>query len=330
MQKSIIKSLYLLLFIFLSSCLLPPPNTNPKYLKKDEFKQLSLLTDAKLLTRSGRLDSAELIYRQQIKDYPDNLIPLNDLGYLLIVENRLEEARDALNKVLLQEPKFIPARLNLARIYVINNEIQKAINEFDLIENIADSNTPAELTEIIGNSLPADFFAELSRLKSSAFYLGGELDEAICYSRRAATLRPNSLELNLHARLLLSLDRIEEAISILKSAVVDSQGETSKQMIFDYALALVAAENNDNAKIALDRVLESGNLSPRELAAAKFMRYAVEKNPADSLVLKENFIEKSVNDCKIENFDVDGYWPYYAISLVLKSQKELCSTDGNS
>jgi tetratricopeptide (TPR) repeat protein len=311
----------------MASCLLPPINTDPKYLEKGEFKELSTITEAKNLTRSGRLDKAEVLYRKLLKQNSKSLIPLNDLGYLMILEERFEEAEIFLKKVIKLEKNFIPARMNLARLYAAKNEFNKVIEQYDIVEDITSSYNQTELVEIIGENLNPDFNADLYRLKSSAHYLNGDFDEAVCSSEKAMALRAGTFEKNLHARLLMSLEKVDLALSLLKQTVLENQGNVSKELFFDYSLALTSSNEKDNAKLVLDKVLEGGNLSPKELAAAKFMRFGVESNPADLLVLKDNFAENDSDACKFSSFDVNGYWPYNAYVIVLKSQKELCKSD---
>jgi len=311
--------------VIFSSCLLPPVDTGPRYLEEKEFSELSAVTEAKSLLQSGRLDSAEMLYRNVLRSNPNSLVSQNDLGYLLLLENRLEEAQEILQNVIETEPKFIPSRLNLARIYVEKDLIGLAIDQYNEIERIIDSNTDTGLSEIIGEKLPPNYLANIYRKKSSAYYLEGDFGEAICYSDLAMKLNPLLLEMDLHARLLYSLENNAAGVATVQNLIFTNENELPNNIVFDFALGLISINDFERAKPVLDRVLEKGNMLPREMVAARILRYAVITNDTESLVYKENFKENNLLDCEMTNFDVDGYWPYNSLRLIQETKSDLCS-----
>ncbi len=77
---------------------------------------------------TGQLELAQSEFETLLKDYPEGALMWNDLGFLLIKSNRLEEAAAKLKKALAINPDFANAHFNLATVMEIFGENEKAIN----------------------------------------------------------------------------------------------------------------------------------------------------------------------------------------------------------
>jgi Flp pilus assembly protein TadD len=71
-----------------------------------------------LLNEAGHRGEAETIYRRLTQDFPELAEPYNNLAVLYAAEGRLDEARDALETALRNDPGYHTAEENLGDIYL--------------------------------------------------------------------------------------------------------------------------------------------------------------------------------------------------------------------
>jgi tetratricopeptide (TPR) repeat protein len=327
------KHIYVSFIVFLScafvGCTLPPSDNSPRFLEPEEFKEISDLTKAKDLTRAGQFPKAELILWRAILRNPDLVVPKNDLGYLFLLESRFEEAEVILKKALKIESSFISARLNLARVYISTSRFDEAIEEYQVIEDLIFSLRPREYELINREPLPPGLLSSIKRLKASTYYLMGVYDEAVCNSFLSQLLSPTLPEVSLHTRLLLSLEKLSEAHEVLRAAVMVHQERIIPEMLFDYGLVLVSLESYDTAKIVFDRILEIPGVGLENRSASRLLRYALETNPGEALLLKESLLDDAQSPCRRNKFDSAGYWPYHTKKLIVSAFKEVCLSDAS-
>ncbi len=309
------------------ACSLPPSDNAPRFLDPDEFKEISELTYAKDLTRAGQLGRAELILWRAIERNPDLVVPRNDLGYLMLLEDRFSEAEEVLQQTLTIEESFVSARLNLARVYIHTSRFKEALLEYETIEHLVFLLKPSEYERINREPLPLTLGASIKRLKASTYYLMGIYDEAACNSFLAQQLAANIPEVSLHTRMLLSLEKLSEAHEILRGAVVVHQELLPPDVLFDYGLVLTALESYDTAKLVFDRILELPSIGTENRTAARFLRYVLEQNPDEAELLKESLLDDALSPCKRRKFDSAGYWPHHAKELIVNAYREVCISD---
>lgn len=327
-MNRLLKPIFYLFFFSLSgiiSCTLPPSDNSPRFLDIEEFKEISDLTFAKDLTRAGQFQKAELILWRSIKRNPELIVPRNDLGYLMLLEDRFNEAEDILKSVLEIEENFVPARLNLARVYVNTLRFQEALEQYEAVEHISYLLKPSEYENINREPLPQALRGNIKRLKSSTYYLMGIYDEATCNSTLAHIISASLIEANLHSRMLLSLEKLSEAHELLRGAVIVHQDLLPHDMLFDYGLVLVAIQSYDTAKLVFDRILELPSIGIENRTAARFLRYILEQNPDEAELLKESLLDDALSPCKRRNFDSGGYWPHKVKELLFEAYSDVCS-----
>jgi len=311
----------------LSSCLLPPRETTPKYLSENEFKKVTNLSRAKELMLAGRFDDAELILRQEIKNSPNLALQYNDLGYLLYLENRFDESQLILRKAILLELNFIAPRFNLSRVLVSMDKFKEAIEVLDSIVDVDKTVSQSEYIRANGEGRIVGLQARVARLKASALYLLGEYDEALCNSFASYQMVGSLEEASVHIRMLLSLEDLVPALELLRGAVIVHKESLPVYISFDYALALIANNELELAKLVLDQVLGSSGLTQEEIAGARLLRFKIEEREAESLLIKESLLEDVSAPCKVKHFNSKGYWPNKTFEMVEKAYKEVCSTD---
>ena len=72
---------------------------------------------AKVLRNDGRYDEAALRLRKVLAQYPRDRVALNDLGRILFLKRRYQEAVDVLSSVLKIDPEDLQAHYNLMLCY---------------------------------------------------------------------------------------------------------------------------------------------------------------------------------------------------------------------
>lgn len=316
-----------LFLLLLQSCLLPPTETVPQYLSEGEFIKVTNLSRAKELMLAGRFDDAEAIFRSEINKNPNLALQYNDLGYLLFLEDRIPESELVLRKAMSLEPNFIAPRLNLSRVLVALDRNQEAV---EVLEGVIDRDKNMSQSEYIranGEARPSLLNAKIARLKASALYLGGQYDEALC-SSYSAYLQVGSLEeASLHIRMLLSLESLSTALEMLRGSLEINKEAFPIAMSFDYALVLAASENTPMAKLVLDQVLGSTGLSQEEIAAARLLRFKLEENEENGLLIKESLLDQASDPCKVKKFDSKEYWPAKTLKMITEAYMEVCDSN---
>ncbi|MCK9512914.1 MAG: tetratricopeptide repeat protein [Pigmentiphaga sp.] len=74
---------------------------------------------ARALAALGRIDDAAGVYRQMTIDFPELPEPWNNLAVLLVSQNRLEPAADALHMALRTWPDYPAAQANLGDVLLL-------------------------------------------------------------------------------------------------------------------------------------------------------------------------------------------------------------------
>jgi tetratricopeptide (TPR) repeat protein len=102
-----------------------------------------------VLRRIGRLDEAETVFRQSLKQHADNIFLQNNFANLLIDKQNFEEAEKILKNILTLNPSYEDARVNLNRL-----EFQKnlANSSPKTSQDISNSNQIIGISEEVNNA----------------------------------------------------------------------------------------------------------------------------------------------------------------------------------
>lgn len=74
---------------------------------------------ARALAQLGRINEAELVYREMTVKYPELAEPWNNLAVLYIGRNDLDQARMALETAIMNNPRYTEALSNLADLQLL-------------------------------------------------------------------------------------------------------------------------------------------------------------------------------------------------------------------
>ena len=85
------------------------------------------IAHAATLVRTGKLDEAEGLLWDVLKQHPENAQALNLLGSIRLEQKRFAESETLLNRAITLAPDILPAHINLARVFHAQGETEKEI-----------------------------------------------------------------------------------------------------------------------------------------------------------------------------------------------------------
>ncbi len=95
-----------------------------------DYKSLQLAVSAH---REGKLEQAKTIYASLVRKYPDSPSILNAMGTVLLDMGLVDEAESYFSKASSQNPPYVPALYNLARIKQVRGKTSEAKNLYEII-----------------------------------------------------------------------------------------------------------------------------------------------------------------------------------------------------
>jgi tetratricopeptide (TPR) repeat protein len=176
------------------------------------------LENAATLIRENRIAEAEQQLNSILRIAPNEAVALNLLGTVRAQQGRLNEAENLLTRAIHVDPKFVPAHMNLAFLYMLKHAPEKTILELKEVINLEPGNAEANY--------------KLARLLLSQ----GQIDEAINTIEKAKAEQPSFVAL----------------LPLLGEAYLrKSNAEKAEE---NYLLALAAQKDNADAILGLARV----------------------------------------------------------------------------
>jgi tetratricopeptide (TPR) repeat protein len=291
----------------LTGCVTPPQIEHSSVIDNDELQLISNIKRGKDLALSGRMDLAEQKFRLELIKYPKQSSIYADLGYVLIEQNRLEEAAAQLRMAIRLNPLNLPAHEQLARALFRQDLYQEAIEEYeqllDLILGEIASGRTAETARA------ADVI-RIYRDMSTVYHALGKYDEAICYSQLSRDIGGDGLQ---HIRLLLSLDRVSTATGLLKGIVASGGAATPPNILLDFGAALLASGDKIRGKQALDRALSAASSDAETRIEARLLKIKLaddEQNSEDLELLYQSLLDENPKLCTASDIvSAPLYWP---------------------
>jgi tetratricopeptide (TPR) repeat protein len=182
---------------------------------------------------------------------------------------------------------------------------------------------------------------------ATAYYAVGQPDEAICYSTRAVQVMGVPVQLLLHARMLLSLNKPRAAAATFRQ-LMGGVGDSWSGALIDYGVALHLLGDDPLAEQAVDRVIAKGSVSPsRQLMAsvvkllitqkelARIAKDEEAQEGADSFsenagearhaLVQESVLENLPDFCESIYVELPSYWPEGVMSQVDELFEAVCN-----
>lgn len=270
-----------------------------------------LLAQAKAAEQQGKTSEAIQLYRDYLREHPDEFTALYSLGALLLRSGQTSEALQPLLKAKEVAPTRLEPAMALANAYVSLSEPLTALDTLHEAEPQG-ANVPEYWSLRAGvEALLGDPAAIASVLKARALApqrfdlamqagalqatFGKHLEAAKAY-REAALLNPNDPSPVLgEARALLSAGRAQESAELCEAAY--ARFPTNAQVAEQHALALLAQDKPGEALAALDAAQDRG-IPKLSLAVARAECYAALQRPNDALAVLEEALASRPDDAR--------------------------------
>ena len=196
------EALFGLVILGLSSCAMPtpPPAT---FVPDNELLAAALADEAKFEFQSGRYMDAEMLYQQILYLFPDSNHAKFNLAIVLGKLERPAEGETILRELIEAHPDIDQYKLALAELLFEAGDLTKAQVEFNKYLDWAIGKKD--------NSGAADALHSLAVIA----FLEGDEKTALCYSYDSLQYDKERESLTRHVRMLLALNQIPEADSIL-------------------------------------------------------------------------------------------------------------------
>lgn len=292
--------------VYFGGCITPPQIEHSSVIDNSELALISNIKRGKDYALSGRMDLAELQFRRQLMLYPAQSSIYSDLGYVLIEQNRLEEAVAQLRMAIKLNPLNLPAREHLARTYYRQDKYEESIAEYTrLLDVIFQQIAKGRVAE---TSRSADVM-RIYRDMAVVYHALGLYDEAICLSQLSRDIGGDALQ---HIRLLMSLDRVKSATSLLRQSVAAQGAATPPAILLDLGVALIAAGDKVTGAQALDRALSAPASDAETRSEARLIKLKLASDAADAD--EQTLVFRSLKDenprlCDESDTPAPLYWP---------------------
>ncbi len=294
---------------------------------QQELETIVSINRGRYYLGKGRAEAAEDAFRQALAKDAAHAGIYNDLAYSLAQQQRYLEAEETYRKALALSPKNIVIMGNLAQLLYETARIEQAIAQYDEIIDIYNKTRPEVLRNIVGMAIPEDELSQCYRNKAVCYYALGRFDEALCYSALAAAKSSDIDQTGQHARMLLSLDRIAEALSTLRNVVLAQQANVPPKILLDYAIVLYVTGDKGLAKAAVSKFLGLSKASRSDLRTARLIKLQLaldEKSNKDAEFIRETLFEEEKDFCKLNTLDPDNYWPLAFADSMNSLRDKLC------
>ena len=304
--------------------------TTTRVLGSDELKLVSTLRRGKDYATGGRADLAEVEFRKAIRIRPTLSTAWNDLGYVLMQQERVDEAERMFRRALVLSPDNVVALDNLGRALYRQGKGDEAAEELEQVIGIVNALSPEEIKRASGQEFSLSDIASVRRNLAITYFGNGKYDEAVCHSLAALAIAADSTQIGQHVRLLLALGKIDSAVAMLRDILSSANSNTPSKLFFDYALALYQSDDLASAKEALARVLISSTVEPNDKINSRLLRVIIARKSGNLAEAKDTY-ELTVEDepqlCKYAEVNPDRYWPPKVVRDLDSFLKEVCSAE---
>ena len=198
----------------------------------ENFQGIGLPKILLLFKRKEFEQAIAIIQAYQQKD-PDNLELYNLLAQAYLNTNQKALARQTLEKAIALDASFLPARIALARLNLLENKVKDAKREYqrilgkdpanetamlDLARISLQENNEQEMLTWLNKARRANKASVKSRLLLNNYYQKkGQFEEAVKYSAELVDIQPENLAfLKNHAANLIQLKNYSQAIRSYK------------------------------------------------------------------------------------------------------------------
>ena len=327
-RRRVVKSLWTFLFVGFCSCVLPPSRDVKGVLPPEELDLISQVSLGHEFALSGSYDRAEVIFRQALRKRPNVSSIHNDLGFVLLQQDRLLESEESLKQALKLDRYNISALDSLATVFFRLGQYADSATalqlELDSIYRLRGS----ERVKRLGNDLTGKDFAVILRNLASAYLAAGEFDEAICYSHLAITVDQGDYQASQHARLLIGLGYLKKAEELIQYFIGLRGDDVAPSMLLDLAAINYEMKKFQSSFDNAQQFINSGKASKDDQLSAQLLKMAAMDRGAESPELKTEILDQVTTDdpkfCLKKQADTLQLWPSGVRAAITEQLNNIC------
>lgn len=158
-------------------------------------------------------EGAEACFREVIRLIPNQGIGYNCLGVALVMQDRYDEAKDALQRAVSLDPAQAAAWYNLARMYLLRDDVNHAIEAYQKAVALAPDDE--------------DFHHQTAR----ALQMRGKFDVAEQFYAKALELNPESLSALAHLIEYKKFESPDDPLLVQAQTLVDGARDNAPQVV---------------------------------------------------------------------------------------------------
>ena len=169
--------------------------------------------------QTGRWKDTMTLFSHTAEVDPDNSVALSNLGILSAKSNNIQKAMQYNLKVVELRPKWFSGHTNLAKTYVLTNNLEKAIHHFqialklhpkheehfNLANTLRQANKTDKAIELYQKAINLNpNYAEAHNNLAATFTLQNKFTDAVKHYERALSIKPNYIEAHINYAITLS------------------------------------------------------------------------------------------------------------------------------
>ena len=220
-----------------------------------ELNKNQILQQAITAHSEGKLEGAERLYREILKDEPTHLDANNNLGVLLQTSNRLEEAEKCYKKAIEFKPDFAEGHYNLAITSQRLNKLDEAeislrktiqfkadfVQAYSSLGFLLSKKSFSKLEEVEKNfkkaiQIKPDFFVSYNGL-ANAYMAFGRLEEAEKNYNKALDINPNYVDAHFNLCHLKKFNKEDKQFDQMQKLHLDQNLTDEDRCKLSFALA---------------------------------------------------------------------------------------------
>lgn len=310
-----------LLSVFLFSCALPRADDKEQsFVPERELDVVSLVRQGLNYYQRSRFTDAEFAFRKALYLYPKAANVKLNLAAALQGSGQFEEAEDILIALQAGAPESLEYLAALGRLYVDTQDYLKARRYFMQAFELALKN---------GDLTSGTRFA--GNIAAIAFRTGDE-EASLCHAQQAYMLVPDATQLLQYSKILLGLNHVEQARTLLNTYLAQPQATRSSALLVQTALAELALGNHQRVLELASSIESSTDLTGDiQLQASEVLSLAkAQTEPSTSIDGSElepddeEQPEDKGAEMALERSSL--YWPAQALELRETKLRALTST----
>ena len=311
------------------SCIYPPGPHRASVLSQEELVLVSTVKKGKDYVAGGRFDLAEREFRRALALNKTTDSIYNDLAFVLQSEERYDEAEELYLRAIALNPQNINAHDNLARLYYQTGRIPQTLEQYAIVRDLVNLSDPQEVKDKLGREQAVELY-KLLRLEAMAYYALGLTDEALACSSSALVQSGSVYEAGQHARMLLALEKVENATRVLRETLEVHKGDVPKELLLDYGLALYVSGESSLAKAALTRLLSQPGVERGDARTARLVKLLLafkDGNQKEAESVYDTLFKEDSKLCRMKLIDRDNYWPSVLVDELKQLTTRMCSNE---